>query len=176
MFFFWEYIAKIKYKVAKPGPYTFLINIFGLPSDSPTRNGFVIMLSGAKNIEESWIFYGQRTTNNNTGCSEEPCSSLIFLAFAEFWICREEKTKSYVLCGKIWNCIEPGSPFSVFVNDTVSAINREKLTDYPRPCHFCIKGMYTCSRNRRVPQETVWESLTKVYKSWKQISKLINLS
>jgi len=41
------------------------------------------------------------------------------------------------LCGKIRKCIEPGSPFSVLFNDTVSAINREKLTDYPRPCHFC---------------------------------------
>jgi hypothetical protein len=148
--------------------------IFGLLSDIATRNGFVIMLSGAKNIEESWIFYGQKTTNNKSGCSEEPCSSLI-LAFAEFWICRKEETESYVLCGKIWNCIEPGSPFSLLFNDIVSAVNREKLTDYPWPCHFCIKGMYTYSRNRRVPQETVWESLTKVYQSWKQISKLTSL-
>jgi len=60
------------------------------------------------------------------------------------------------LCGKIWNGIEPGSPS----NDAVSAINRGKLTDYPRLCHFCtfdfsIKGIYTYTRNCRVPQETV---------------------
>ena len=41
------------------------------------------------------------------------------------------------LCGKIRNCIEHGSPFSVLFYDTVSAINTGKVTDYPGPCHFC---------------------------------------